>query len=467
MSLTWWGCPNGGNVLLGIDEGTSAVKAVLYDDDLTPVREARRSKRTAHPRPGWVEQDADEILEAVVSAAAEALGPDRADAVGLDHQGESVVAWDGATGRPLSPVVTWQDKRGAPLLDGVDVTRTGLPADPYFSASKIAWLLREGGVPPDARIGTVDSFLCDRLGAGFATDPSTASRTLLNVPGEPGWDEQLCAAFGIPVDTLPRIADTCGELGELDGIGPLRARCADQQAALAGAGCVRPGMVKATYGTGVFVLAHAGATAPAVEGLLPTVAWRAGGRTEFALDGGVFTAGALVDWLAELLGTDVAAFLAGAADDAGGVRILPALAGLGAPWWQPEATAVVGGLTRGSGAPQLARAALEAIAWRVVDVLALFDAAELRVDGGLTRSDELLALQADASGVPIRRTAADATARGAAALAAVGAGMLPDTAAIEQLIPAGPVIEPRTDATWRQEGHARWRRFVQAAGPGA
>lgn len=452
-------------MLLGIDEGTSAVKAVLFDDELNPVREARREKRTAHPRPGWVEQDAEEILDAVVSAAAEALGPDRADAVGLDHQGESVVAWDGATGRPLSPVITWQDKRGAPLLDGVDVARTGLPADPYFSASKVAWLLREGGVRPDARIGTVDSFLCDRLGAGFATDPSTASRTLLNVPGAPGWDEELCAAFGIPMTVLPAIADTCGDLGELEGIGPLRARCCDQQAALAGAGCVRAGMVKATYGTGVFVLAHAGAAAPRADGLLPTVAWRAGGRVEFALDGGVFTAGALVDWLAELLGTDAAAFLAGAADDAGGVRILPALAGLGAPWWQPEATGVIGGLTRGSGAPQLARAALEGIAWRVADVLAQLDAGELRVDGGLTRSDALLQIQADVAGVTVRRTAADATVRGAAALAAVGAGLLADTADIAALTAAGPAIEPRTDATWRREAHGRWRRFVQVSAP--
>jgi glycerol kinase len=395
-------------VLLGIDEGTSAVKAVLFDDDLTPVREARREKRTAHPRPGWVEQDAEEILEAVVSAAREALGSERVDAVGLDHQGESVVAWDGATGRPLSPVITWQDKRGAPLLDGVDVRRTGLPADPYFSASKIAWLLREGGIARDARIGTVDSFLCDRLGAGFATDASTASRTLLNVPGEPAWDADLCAAFGIPVDALPRIEDTYGDLGELRGIGPLRARCVDQQAALAGAGCVRPGLVKATYGTGVFVLAHAGSRAPAVEGLLPTVAWRAAGRAEFALDGGVFAAGSLMDWLRELLDTEPA-------QDSGGVWVLPATDGLGAPWWRPEATAVIGGLTRGTTGGQIARAALEGIAWRVADILALLAPGELRVDGGLTRSDALLALQADVAGVPVRRTSADATVLGAPA----------------------------------------------------
>jgi glycerol kinase len=443
-------------VLLGIDEGTTAVKAVLFDDDLTPLCEARRAKRTTHPRPGWVEQDAEEILEAVVSAAQEALGGEHADAVGLDHQGESVVAWDPATGRPLSPVLTWQDKRGAQFLDGIDPSRTGLPLDPYFSASKIAWLLREGGVPPDARIGTVDSFLSDRLGAGFATDPSTASRTLLNVPGTPAWDPELCAAFGVPEEVLPAIRGTCGELGELDGIGPLGARCCDQQAALAGAGCVRSGMVKATYGTGVFVLAHAGESAPRVDGLLPTVAWSASGRTEFALDGGVFAAGALMDWLRELLDAEPA-------PDSGGVRLLPATDGLGAPWWRPDATAVITGLTRGTTAGHLARAGLEAIAWRVADILALLDVSELRVDGGLTRSDDLLALQADVAGVPVRRTGADATARGAAALAAVGAGLIGDTRAIERLVPVGPPIEPRTDATWRREAHASWHRFVQGS----
>ncbi len=457
-------------MLLGIDEGTSAVKAVLFDDDLTPIREARREKRTTHPQPGWVQQDAEEILGAVVAVAGEALGGERVAAVGLDHQGESVVAWDPIDGRPLSPVISWQDKRGAALLESIDVTRTGLPADPYFSASKVAWLLRNG-VPPSARIGTVDSFLSDRLGAGFATDSSTASRTLLNVPGEPLWDAELLAAFGIPVEVLPSIDDTCGELGELRGIGPLRARCCDQQAALAGAGCVEPGMVKATYGTGVFVLAHAGTERPHASGLLPTVAWRTAGarapRVEYALDGGVFTAGALVDWLAGLLGTSAGAFLADAAADAGGVRILPALAGLGAPWWRPDATGVIAGLTRGSGRPQLARAVLEAIAWRVADVLAKLEVAELRVDGGLTRSDALLAIQADVAGVVVRRGPPDATARGAAALAAVGAGLLADTHAIAALTPAGAAIEPRTDAPSRRAGHDDWRRFVRSAAPGA
>jgi glycerol kinase len=198
--------------------------------------------------------------------------------------------------------------------------------------------------------------------------------------------------------------------------------------------------------------------APAVEGLLPTVAWRAGGRVEFALDGGVFAAGSLLDWLGELLGAD-------AAEDSGGVQVLPATDGLGAPWWRPEATAVIAGLTRGTTGAHIARAALEGIAWRVADILALIDVSELRVDGGMTRNDALLALQADVSGVPVRRTGADATARGAAALAAVGAGLLADVAAIEPLVETGPAIEPRSDATWRQEAHERWRRFVQVSTP--
>ncbi|MGH3370430.1 MAG: FGGY family carbohydrate kinase, partial [Nocardioidaceae bacterium] len=261
--------------LLGIDEGTSAVKAVLFDADLRPLKEARREKALTYPRPGWVEQDPEEVLETVVDAVAELLedSPEIA-ACGLDHQGESVLAWDAESGRPLTPIVTWQDKRSQEVLDRLEADgradevrrRSGMPLDPYFSAGKLAWLLehddevarsRDRGT---LRLGTVDSFLCDRLGAGFATDPSTASRTQL---GAPEWDSELLDIFGVPREALPAIMDTAGDLGTLRHDSwpvelPLRARVVDQQAALAGAGCVEPGLVKATYGTGVFVLAHAG-----------------------------------------------------------------------------------------------------------------------------------------------------------------------------------------------------------------
>jgi glycerol kinase len=491
------GGPPGGAVseplLLGIDEGTSAVKAMLFDADLRPLAEARRDKRMSHPRPGWVEQDAQEVLAAVVDAVADALreAPGEVAACGLDHQGESVLAWDADSGEPLTPIVTWQDKRSQEVLarlekDGrADAVRerSGLPLDPYFSAGKLAWLVeREQAVARalDAgtlRLGTVDAYLCDMLGAGFATDLSTASRTQLAVPGEPDWDEALLATFGVPREALPTLMDTAGDLGALHHPDwpqelPLRARCVDQQAALAGAGCVEPGRVKATYGTGVFVLAHAGTERPRPGGgLLPTVAWRVDGRVEYALDGGVFTAGALLDWLSRDLGLapDAAALaaLAAEAPDAGGVKVLPALAGLGAPWWRPDAHAVVAGLTAGTRPAHVARAALEAIAWRVADVLTAVTeqapAEVLRVDGGLTRDQLLLRLQADAAGVPVEPGAVDATAAGAAALAAVGAELWPSTAVIGEKVPTGHRVEPVRDDAWRDDAHARWRRFVERA----
>lgn len=477
-------------LLLGIDEGTSAVKAVLYDADLRPVAEARREKQLSHPRPGWVEQDANEVLDAVVGAVGELLAhaPEPISACGLDHQGESVLAWDAEDGCPLTPIVTWQDKRSQEVLDRLENdgqadavrSRSGMPLDPYFSAGKLTWLLEHDGAVQTAleagtlRMGTVDSFLCDRLGAGFATDPSTASRTQL---GAPQWDPVLLDTFGVPAAVLPEIADTAGELGELRHPSwpqelPLRARCVDQQAALAGAGCVRPGLVKATYGTGVFVLAHAGEERPTpAGGLLPTVAWSVGGQVEWAIDGGVFTAGALLDWLSRDLGlaTDPAALAAAAAsvEDAAGVKVLPALAGVGAPWWRPQARAVIAGLTAAARPAHIARAALGAIAWRVADIVEVIREAVpvevLRVDGGLTRDSTLLQLQADTAGVSVQRGLLDATAAGAAALAAVGSGIWGSTQEIADRVPAAERLEPRLDADWRAAARTEWRGFVERA----
>jgi glycerol kinase len=483
------------SLLLGVDEGTSAVKAVLFDEDLKVVAEARRKKALTHPRPGWVEQDAEEVLETVVDAIAELLrdAPGEIAACGLDHQGESVLAWDAEHGRPLTPIVTWQDKRSQEVLDRLEAEgkadrireRSGMPLDPYFSAGKLTWLLEHDDAVARARdagtlrMGTVDSFLCVRLGAGFATDPSTASRTQLSVPGEPDWDPELLEAFGVPGEALPALEDTAGNLGLLSHPSwpvelPLRARCVDQQAALAGAGCVEPGLVKATYGTGVFVLAHVGSERPKPEGgLLPTVAWRVNGKVEYALDGGVFTAGALLDWLSGDLGlaADAPALtgLAAEVEDSGGVRVLPALAGLGAPWWRSDARAVIAGMGGGTRPGHIARAALEAIAWRVSDIVEIVsgqvEVEAVRVDGGLTQDALLLQLQADAAGVPVQRGAVDATAAGAAALAAVGAGLWSSTREIGERIPVGERVEPRREAAWRRQAHADWRRFVeQAAG---
>src|SRR5215211_162550 len=415
-------------LLLGIDEGTSAVKAVLYNLGLEPVAEARRDKPLSHPRPGWVEQDPAVVLVAVVDAVAELLRDADGEIVacGLDHQGESVLAWDAESGEALTPIVTWQDKRSQEVLDRLEADgraaivteRSGMPLDPYFSAGKLTWLLEHDervSAARDAgtlRLGTVDSWICDKLGAGFATDASTASRTQL---GAPEWDDGLLEIFGVPRAALPELAPTVGDLGTLRHDSwpvelPLRARCVDQQAALAGAGCVIPGRVKATYGTGVFVLAHAGAERPEVEGgLVPTVAWRVDDRVEWAIDGGVFTAGALLEWMTRDIGLaadpPALAALAAEVDDSGGVRVLPALAGIGAPWWRSEARAVISGLTASTRTAHIARAALEAIAWRVTDIVATVrDAAPvdvLRLDGGLTRNPTLLQFQADSAGIPV------------------------------------------------------------------
>jgi len=478
-------------LLLGVDEGTTGVKAVLFDERLQPVREARREKVNRFPRPGWVEQDGEEVLAAVVEAVAELLedAPGEVVACGLDHQGESVLAWDAESGAPLTPIVVWQDKRAQEVLDRLadreeEVQgRSGLPFDPYFSAAKLAWLLendegvaraREAGT---LRMGTVDSFLCDRLGAGFATDASTASRTQLHALGTPGFDPALCEIFGVPPEVLPEVRDSVGELGALRHESwpvelPLTGQVVDQQAALAGAGCVVPGRVKATYGTGVFVLAHVGDEVPqAAGGLLPTVAWSIDGRVTYALDGGVFAAGAMLEWLCREMGVakdpPALGVLAREAADSGGALVLPALAGLGAPWWRPDARAMVAGLHGGTTAANVARAALEGIAWRVADIVAAVresvEVRALRVDGGLTNESLLLQLQADAIGVPVEAGRADATVAGAAALAAVGAGVIASLEDAAGLLPVDRRVEPRRDDAWRSAEHQRWRDFVVAA----
>jgi glycerol kinase len=478
-------------LVLGVDEGTTGVKAALFDESLRPVREARRDKVNRHPQPGWVEQDGEEVLGVVVEAIAEVLAdaPGEVVACGLDHQGESVLAWDAETGAPLSPIVVWQDKRSQEVLDRMTdeeeeiKRRSGLPFDPYFSAAKLAWLLEHDEDVAKARdegrlrMGTVDSFLCDRLGAGFATDASTASRTQLHTLGTPGFDPWLCQRFGVPPEVLPEVRDTIGDLGTLRHESwrvelPLRGRVVDQQAALAGAGCVVPGRVKATYGTGVFVLAHVGDGVPTEPpgGLLPTVAWSIDGKMEYALDGGVFAAGAMLEWLCRELGLadEPAALgaLARQADGAAGARLLPGLAGLGAPWWRPDAKAVLAGVHGGTTGANVAWAALESIAWRVADIVAAIretvEVDTLRVDGGLTNEPLMLELQADTIGVPVEAGGADATVAGAAALAAVGAGVLGSLAEAAELLPVDRRVEPRRDDAWRTAEHDRWRAFVAA-----
>ncbi len=481
-------------LLLGIDEGTTAVKAALFDCDLHLVAEARREVPVSHPQPGWVEQDPEAILEAVVDAVTDVLAQvEGAEviAAGLDHQGESVLAWDADDGRALTPVVVWQDKRQEALLRELGqaaVARSGLPLDPYFSAGKLAWLLandpavdraRERG---SLRLGTVDAFLVDRLGGRFATDLSTASRTQLLARGGTDWDEPLLATFGVQRQWLPRIDPTFGTLGALRHPRwpveiPLTAQLVDQQAALAGSGATRPGELKATYGTGVFVLGRTDGEGEA-DGVIPTVAWAAPstqgglGEVAHALDGGVFAAGALLDWLAQGLGLahDARALARSAASvrDSAGVMVLPALAGLGAPWWQPGTRAVIAGLHAGVSSAHVARAALEAIAWRVSDIVEAMAAAgpvhSVRVDGGLTNDPTLLQIQADALGMELTVNQADVTVLGAAMLAGVGAGVFADVPDAARRLPPGRVVKPSPgDPAERVRQRERWRNFVAAS----
>jgi glycerol kinase len=476
--------------LLGIDEGTTGVKAALFDERLQPLAEARRDKINRHPEEGWVEQDPDEVLAVVTEAVAELL--ERADrevvACGLDHQGESVLAWDSESGRPLSPIVVWQDKRSQEILDELtdreDEVKelSGLPFDPYFSAAKLAWLLRHNDEVKKARdegrlrMGTVDSFLCDRLGAGFATEPATASRTQLQRIDRPGaFDERLCEIFGVPIEVLPELRDTAGELGTLRHESwplelPFRGQVVDQQAALAGAACVEPGRVKATYGTGVFVLAHVGEGVPEpAGGLLPTVAWSLDGKVEYALDGGVFAAGAMLEWMCNQLGIaenpPALSALAREVETSAGARVLPGLAGIGAPWWRPNARALISGIYGGTKRENVARAALEGIAWRVADVVAAIretaPVETLRVDGGLINEPLVLHLQADAIGAPVEAAGADATVLGAAALGGAGAGLI-ELQDLPELLPADRRVEPERDDSWREAEHQRWQAFVRA-----
>jgi glycerol kinase len=480
-------------LLLGIDEGTTAVKAALFDYELRSVAQARRPVPVTHPAPGLVEQDPALILEAVVDAVAEVLaraGGRAVAAAGIAHQGESVLAWDARSGEALSRVIVWQDKRQEPMLARIDpraAARSGLPLDPYFSAGKLAWLLdrddavRKARGDGSLRLGTVDSYLTDRLGGRFATDLSTASRTQLLALGGRDWDAELLAAFGVQREWLPTLGPTFGSLGELRSERwpapiALRAQLVDQQAALVGSGAVEPGELKATYGTGVFVLGRTEGPV-AARGLLPTVGWAgpgaaAGvGEIAYALDGGVFAAGSLLDWLAEGLGmaadAKALATMAGTVPDSGGVMMLPALAGLGAPWWRADAKGVFSGLHPGVRRAHVARAALEAIAWRVADIVDAFGEVApvrgVRVDGGLTNDTTLLQIQADALDLPLVIGPADATVLGAAMLAGVGAGVFECVEDAARGLPPGRVVDPGPGAGGRLAGRERWRAFVEAS----
>jgi glycerol kinase len=448
-------------MLLAIDQGTTGTTSLVFDLQGELIGRAYREFTQHFPRPGWVEHDAAEIWEVSHAVAGEALEdaglePGELEAVGLTNQRETVVCWDPSTGEPLHHALVWQDRRTAArcaeLRDQGEEpalrAKTGLILDPYFSATKIEWLLRNvDGLAQRARegravFGTVDAWMLFKLTGEFATEPSNASRTLLMDIGSGRWDPDLLGLFGVPERALPAIRPSCGELGRTRADAfhghavPVSGVAGDQQAALFGQRCLEPGLGKNTYGTGSFVLLNHGTSMPEPSpGLLSTVAWQIGRSTTYALEASIFVTGAAVQWLRDGLGIIEQAAeteaLAKSLDANDGVYFVPALTGLGSPHWDPYARGTVVGLTRGATRAHLARAALEAMAYQAVDAIDAMRGAgaepleELRADGAATVNQWLMQFQADVLGVPVVvPEVAETTAMGAALLAGVGADLL-------------------------------------------
>ncbi len=446
-------------MILAIDQGTTGTTCLVFDEQAQPIGRGYREFAQHFPRPGWVEHDVDEIWEVTHAVAGEALqdaglGRGELRAVGITNQRETVCAWDPDSGEPLHRAIVWQDRRTAGRCDQLRADgheplvreRTGLVLDPYFSASKIEWLmahvegLRERSRDGRAVFGTIDAWLIYKLTGELATDPSNASRTMLLDIARGCWDGELLELFGVPERALPAVASSCGTIGTtrpeaLYGHAvPVAGVAGDQQAALFGQACLEPGLGKNTYGTGSFVLQHAGhRVPPAVPGLLSTVAWGIGERLSYALEAAIFVTGAAVQWLRDGLGMIAAAAeterLAASLQSNDGVYFVPALTGLGSPHWDPYARGTILGLTRGSTKAHLARATLEAIAYQTVDAVRAIEAAagermqELRADGGASANGWLMQFQADILGVPVVvPEVAETTALGAAYLAGVGTG---------------------------------------------
>jgi glycerol kinase len=490
------------DLVLALDQGTTSSRALLFDHDTRIVAAAQREFRQSFPSPGWVEHDPAEIWSSQSGVMAEALataGLAAGDvaAIGITNQRETTIIWDRATLEPIAPAIVWQDRRTAAAVErlqareGVETLvreRTGLVMDAYFSASKIAWLLEH---VPGARtraehgelaFGTVDAWLVARLTRGetHVTDVTNASRTMLFDIHRLEWDEDLLELWRVPRALLPRVCGSSEVYGHVaDGLPlagtPIAGIAGDQQAATFGQACFATGQAKNTYGTGCFIVLNTGDVPVASSNrLLTTVAWSRPGELRYALEGSVFVAGAAVQWLRDGLGIiarshDVEA-LAASVPDAGGVVLVPAFAGLGAPYWDPYARGAIVGLTRGTTGAHIARAALESIAFQSVDVIDAMarDAgtplAELRVDGGAASNDALMQLQADLLGVSVVRPAVtETTALGAAYLAGLAVGVWRDEEEIAALWREERRFEPRIDPDERRHRIERWRRAVDRA----
>ncbi len=490
-------------VILAIDQGTTGTTCLVFDESAQLAGRAYREFHQHFPQPGWVEHDAAEIWDTTVAVAREALaaagaGDGELQAIGITNQRETVCVWDPKTGAPLHHALVWQDRRTAARCDALRAaghealvrTRSGLVLDPYFSATKIEWMLdnveglREKASGGRAVFGTIDAWLVFKLTGEYRTDVTNASRTMLYDINRGDWDDELLALFGdVPRAALPKVLPSIGEFGTLrdgvlgaghDGV-PVSGIAGDQQAALYGQGCLDPGLGKNTYGTGSFVLLNSGDSVPtAPPGLLATIAWGIGERIVYALEAAIFVTGAGVQWLRDGLGIiDAAAeteALAASLDSNDGVLFVPALTGLGSPHWDPYARGTIVGLTRGSTRAHIARATLEAIAYQTVDAVRAMEAAsgqplaELRADGGATANGWLMQFQADMLGVPVAvAELAETTALGAALLAGVGAGAWTQDD-VARRDGTGRRYEPQMGGDERATLMQQWQRAVQRAG---
>jgi len=474
-------------MILAIDQGTTGTTCLVFDGAGRIAGRAYSEFEQRFPRPGWVEHDASEIWEVTRRVAGEAIaaaGIEGAelDAIGIANQRETVVAWDPASGEPLHPALVWQDRRTAARCEELREAghealvreRTGLVLDPYFSGTKIEWLLRNAELPPGAVFGTIDSWLLFKLTGRHATDYTNASRTLLFDIHRLAWDPELCEALGVDPAQLPEplpSAHVYGTTSEFGGEAPVAGVAGDQQAALFGQACQAPGSAKNTYGTGSFVLLHAGGEPPApAEGLLATVACGTDERPAYALEAAIFVTGAAVQWLRDGLGIVAEAAqseaLAASLPGNEGVYFVPALTGLGSPHWDPYARGTIVGLTRGSGRAHLARAALEAIAYQTVDAVRAEEAAaglrldELKADGGAVANRWLMQFQADVLGVPVVvPEVAETTALGAAYLAGIATGRW-SAAEVAEMWREAARYEPRMGEDERESLLGEWRRAL-------
>ncbi len=479
--------------MIAIDAGTTGVRSRAVFTDDTPTVAAYREFAQHYPQPGWVEHDASEIWDVAAATLDEvisAVGRDNVAAIGITNQRETALAWNRSTGQPYGTAIVWQDRRTAARCDelaehiGLVRERTGLVLDPYFSGTKYEWLLRERELPvdDDLALGTIDAWLIWNLTAGevFATDVTNASRTLLCDIRRRAWDADLCELLHVPMAALPEIVPSSGRVGVTSdesgvpaGI-PISGIAGDQQAALFGQACIEPGMAKNTYGTGSFVLLNVGTECPEpTEGMLTTIAWTlADGTTHYALEGSIFVTGAAIQWLRDGLGIiDDAAEtgpLAESVDGTGGVYFVPALAGLGSPWWDPYARGTIVGITRGTGRAEIVRATVESMVYQTRDVVdAMAEASgiavtELRVDGGASVMDLLCQLQADQLGVDVLRPAdQETTALGAAYLAGLAEGVWESPADVLQQWRLDAQFTPVDDRAAADTAHGQWLRAVE------